>query len=162
MTDAARAELGRPGTLRVGINLGNILLVTGRSASGEPQGVAPDLAAAIAERLGVAVSYVTFDTPGAVADAIADDLWDLCLIAEEPQRAETIAFCDAYVAIEATYLVPAGSSLQSIEAVDRPGIRIAVSDRTASALYPRLTLTHADPCPRKGLPGPFGLSQRDR
>src|SRR3546814_12466551 len=115
MTDAARAELGRPGTLRVGINLGNILLVTGRSASGEPQGVAPDMAAAIAERLGVAVSYVTFDTPGAVADAIADDLWDLCLIAEEPQRAETSAFCDAYVALEATHLVPAGTSRPSLQ-----------------------------------------------
>src|SRR3546814_11088094 len=56
MTDAARAELGRPGTLRVGINLGNILLVTGRSASGEPQGVAPDMAADVRERLGGAVS----------------------------------------------------------------------------------------------------------
>src|SRR3546814_3094782 len=155
MTDAARAELGRPGTLRVGINLGNILLVTGRSASGEPQGVAPDMAAAIAERLGVAVSYVTFDTPGAVADAIADDLWDLCLIAEEPQRAETIAFCDAYVAIEATYLVPAGSSLQSIEDVDRPGIRIALADRAAYHLYLSRTLKHAELCRAKGLPGAF-------
>src|SRR3546814_17873258 len=87
MTEAAREGLGRPGTLRGGIKRGSIRLVTGRSASGEPQGVAPDMAAAIAERLGVAVSYVTFDTPGAVADAIADDLWDLCLIAEETQRA---------------------------------------------------------------------------
>src|SRR3546814_6185863 len=90
MTDAALSELGLPGTLRVGINLGNILLVTGRGANGDPEGVAPDMAAAIARRLGVAVSYVTFATPGEVADAVADDLWDICLIAEEPQRAETI------------------------------------------------------------------------
>src|SRR3546814_14840479 len=67
MTDAARAELGRPGTLRVGIHLGNILLVTGPSASGEPQGVAPDMAAAIAERPGVAAPYVPFAPPGAAA-----------------------------------------------------------------------------------------------
>src|SRR3546814_9119786 len=73
------------------------------------------MAAAIARRLGVAVSYVTFATPGEVADAVADDLWDICLIAEEPQRAETIAFCDAYVEIEATYLVPARSEEHTSE-----------------------------------------------
>lgn len=160
--DDARAELGVPGTLRVGINLGNILLVTGRSPTGDPQGVAPDTAAAIAGRLGVGVSYVTFDTPGAVADAVADDLWDLCLIAEEPQRAETIAFCNAYVEIEATYLVPAGSPLQSITDVDRPGVRIAVSDRAAYDLYLSRTLQHAELRRAKGLAGAFELFKTEK
>jgi len=162
MTDAALSELGLPGMLRVGINLGNILLVTGRSPSGEPQGVAPDMAAAIAGRLGVAVSYVTFDTPGAVADAVADDLWDIGLIAEEPKRAETIAFCDAYVEIEATYLVPAHSPLRSIEEVDRPGVRIAVSDRAAYDLYLSRTLKHAQLCRAKGLAGAFELFKAEK
>src|SRR5690606_11582907 len=133
------------------------LPVTGRGPNGEPRGVAPDLAAAIAERLGVAVSYVTFETTGAVADAVAEDRWDLCLIAEEPQRAETIAFCDAYVEIEATYLVPAGSPLQSIAEVDRPGVRIAVADRAAYDLYLTRTLQQAELCRAKGLPGAFAL-----
>lgn len=162
MTDAAHTELAVPGTLRVGINLGNILLVTGRSPSGEPQGVAPDLAAAIADRLGVAVSYVTFETPGAVADAVADDLWDLCLIAEEPERARTIAFCDAYVEIEATYLVPANSPLRSLEEVDRPGVRIAVSERAAYDLYLSRTLQHAQLCRAKGLAGAFQLFKTEK
>lgn len=162
MTDAARSELGVPGTLRVGINLGNILLVTGRSSDGDPQGVAPDMAAAIAEQLGVAVSYVTFDTPGAVADAVADGLWDLCLIAEEPKRAETIAFCDAYVEIEATYLVPAGSPLQAIDDVDRPGVRIAVSERAAYDLYLSRTLRHAELRRAKGLAGAFELFRTEK
>ena len=157
MNDDARSELGVPGMLRVGINLANILLVTGRGPSGEPQGVAPDMAAAIAQRLGVAVSYVTFDTPGEVADAVMDDVWDLCLIAEEPQRAETIAFCDAYVEIEATYLVPAGSPLQSIAEVDGPGVRIAVAERAAYDLYLSRTLQHAELRRAKGLAGAFEL-----
>ncbi len=45
MSDAALSELTDPGTLRVGINLGNILLVTGTSPAGDPEGVAPDMAA---------------------------------------------------------------------------------------------------------------------
>lgn len=162
MTDAALAELGVPGTLRVGINLGNMLLVTGRAADGSPQGVAPGMAAAIAERLGVAVQYVTFDTPGEVADAVGRDAWDLCFIAEEPQRAETIAFCDAYVEIEATYLVPAGSPLQSIDEVDCPGVRIAVSARAAYDLYLSRTLKHAELCRAKGLGGAFELFKAEK
>ena len=162
MTAAVLSELGVPGTLRVGINLGNILLVTGRSRNGDPKGVAPDLAAAIAERLGVAVSYVTFDTPGEVADAVARDVWDIGLIAEEPKRAETIAFCDAYVEIEATYLVPADSPLRSIADVDRPGVRIAVSDRAAYDLYLSRTLKHAELRRAKGLAGAFELFKAEK
>ncbi len=151
------SELTDPSTLRVGINLGNILLVTGTSLTGDPEGVAPDLAAAIAERLGVAVSYVTFDTPGEVADAVERDEWDIGLIAAEPKRAEKIAFCDAYVEIEATYLVPANSSFQSIEDVDQPAVRIAVSDRAAYDLYLSRTLKHAELHRAKGLAGAFDL-----
>jgi len=108
MTSDALSDLANATTLRVGINLGNILLVTGTGPDGEPEGVAPDMAAALAERLGVTVSYITYATPGEVADAAERNEWDVGLIAIEPKRAEVIAFCDAYVEIEATYLVPAG------------------------------------------------------
>src|SRR5260370_21107862 len=44
-------------------------------------------------------------------------------------------FTAAYVEIEATYLAPAGSPLKSIADVDRPGVRIAVSARSAYDLW---------------------------
>jgi len=157
MIEDARSELTDPGTLRVGINLGNILLVTGKGPGGEPQGVAPDMAAGIAERLGVGVSYVTYATPGEVADAAERDEWDIALIAVEPKRAEVIAFCTPYCEIEATYLVPAGLPLQTVEEVDSPGVRIAVSDRAAYDLYLSRTLKHATLHRAQGLPGAFKL-----
>lgn len=143
MAADALAELSLPGTLRAGINLANRLLVTGTSPSGDPQGVAPDMAAAIAERLGVSLSLVPFATAGAVADATEQDAWDIGLIAADPKRAETVAFCDAYVEIEASYLVPPNSPFQSIGDVDRPGVRIAVVDRAAYDLYLTRTLKQA-------------------
>ena len=79
------------------------------------------------------------------------------MIAEDPKRAETIAFCAAYVEIEATYLVPADSPLQAIADVDRPGVRIAVSDRAAYDLYLTRTLKHAELHRAKGLPAAFEL-----
>ncbi len=155
--DDARAELTDPSTLRVGINLGNILLVTGKGADGTPEGVAPDLAAEAARRLGVAVSYRTYPMPGELADALERDEWDIGLIAVEPKRAETIAFCDPYVEIEGSYLVPPDSPLKTIADVDQPGVRIAVANRAAYDLYLSRSLKHAELCRATGLGGAFGL-----
>ncbi|MBL6456779.1 transporter substrate-binding domain-containing protein [Belnapia sp. T6] len=135
MSPEVIAELAPTGVLRAGINLSNFLLVTGRTAAGEPEGVSPGMARAIADRLGVPVRYVPFPKPGLLADAVDQDAWDIGLIGAEPQRAEKIAFTAAYAEIEATYLVPAGSPIRSIAEVDRPGIRIAVTARAAYDLW---------------------------
>lgn len=154
--EAVRTELAPTGTLRAGINLGNILLVTGGTNAGAPDGVSPDMARALARRLGLPVTLVPLGSPGEVADAIGRDV-DVGLIAFEPARAETIAFSPPYVEIEATYLVPAGSPLQAIGDVDREGVRIAVSDRSAYDLYLTRTLGHAELRRAKGLAGALKL-----
>jgi polar amino acid transport system substrate-binding protein len=137
-------ELAPTGVLRAGINMSNFLLVSGTSASGDPVGVAPDMARAIADRLGVPVAYKPFPRPGLLADAAEDDVWDIGLIGAEPARAEKIAFSPAYAEIASTYLVPAGSPLTAIEQVDRPGIRIAVTARTAYELWLSRHIQHAE------------------
>jgi polar amino acid transport system substrate-binding protein len=144
MPPSAVPELAPTGVLRAGINLSNFLLVSGKGPTGDPEGVAPDMAAEIARRLGVPVTYVTFPRPGELADAVGGGAWDVGLIAAEPARAETIAFSPAYVEIEASYLVPAGSPLTSLEAVDRPGVRIAVTARAAYDLWLSRHIEHAE------------------
>jgi polar amino acid transport system substrate-binding protein len=135
MNDTVRAQLAPTGVLRAGINLSNFLLVTGRSENSEPTGVAPDMAREIATALGVPVKYVTFKSPGELGDQVGKDVWDIGLIGAEPQRAEKIQFTAAYVEIEATYMVPEGSPIKSIADVDRKGVRIAVSARSAYDLW---------------------------
>jgi polar amino acid transport system substrate-binding protein len=135
MSEQVKAELAPSGVLRAGLNLSNFLLVSDKTAAGEPAGVAPDMAAEIARRLGVAVQYVTYKTPGELADAAETGAWDIGLIGAEPQRAEKIAFTPAYVEIEATYLVPAGSPIQSLADVDKAGVRISVTGRSAYGLW---------------------------
>jgi polar amino acid transport system substrate-binding protein len=137
------AELAPMGVLRAGINLSNFLLVTGKSPKGDPEGVSPDLAREVARRLGVQVKYVPFKSPGELADAAAEGVWDIGLIGAEPQRAEAIAFTPAYCEIEATYLVPAGSRLETIDDVDKPGMRIAVTGRAAYGLWLERNIKHA-------------------
>jgi polar amino acid transport system substrate-binding protein len=138
------AELAPTGVLRAGINLSNFLLVTGKSATGDPEGVAPDMAREIANKLGVQIKYVPYKAPGDLADAAESGAWDIGLIGAEPQRAEKIAFTAAYSEIQATYLVPAGSPLKAIADVDRPGVRIAVSGRSAYGLWMERNIKQAE------------------
>jgi polar amino acid transport system substrate-binding protein len=149
------AELARTGVLRAGINLSNGLLVTGMSQSGNPRGVAPDMAAEIARRLAVPVAYVKFDRPSKLADAAGTDAWDIGLIGAEPARAEKIAFTPAYCEIEATYLVRESSPLRNIADVDRPGSRIAVRAGSAYDLWLTRNLKHAMLVRSDSADGPF-------
>ncbi|MEE3258802.1 MAG: transporter substrate-binding domain-containing protein [Candidatus Latescibacterota bacterium] len=144
MFEQARAELAPTGVLRVAINLSNFLLVTGKTPEGDPVGVSPDMARAVADRLGVGVEYITFATPGELADAAVEDIWDIGNIGAEPERAKTIAFTAAYAEIEATYLVPAGSPIQSVDEVDREGVRIGVYGRSAYGLWLSGNVEHAE------------------
>jgi len=138
---ALRAELAPGGLLRAGINLSNFLLVNGRTPAGEPDGVAPDLAREIARCLGVPVKLIAYPSPGDLVAAVGE--WDIGLVGADPLRAGQIAFTPAYAEIEATYLVPADSPIRSLEEVDRPGVRIAVSEASAYDMYLRRTLTAA-------------------
>lgn len=152
---AVVAELAPTGTLRAGINLSNFLLVTGKAANGDPQGVAPDMAGEIAGRLGVPLKLQPYANPGKLADAVAE--WDVGLIGAEPARAEQIAFSAAYLEIESTYLVPPGSKIRSVEEVDRPGVRIAVYGRSAYGLYLSRSIKHAELVNAEGLDASWAL-----
>jgi polar amino acid transport system substrate-binding protein len=137
------SELAPTGVLRAGVNMSNMLLVTGRSPSGDPEGVSPDMAAEIAKRLGVPVVYVKYGKPSLLADAAGTDAWDIGLIGAEPARAEKIAFTAAYCEIEATYLVPENSPFKTAAEVDRSGARISVKRGTAYDLWLERNIKHA-------------------
>jgi len=92
--------------------------------------------------LDVEVQYVLYDDPGALADGVGD--WDIGNIGAEPQRAEHIAFTAAYCEIQSTYMVPAGSPIQSIADVDQPGTHIATKGRAAYGLWLENNLKYAE------------------
>jgi polar amino acid transport system substrate-binding protein len=136
-------ELTPTGKLRVGVNLGNFLLVQ-RNADGGIRGIVPDLAQELARRLGVAAELRQYEKVGEVADGAKKGEWDVAFIGAEPQRAADIDFTEPYVEIEATYLVPAGSAIKSVDEVDRQGVRIAVAGRSAYHLWLERNVKHAE------------------
>jgi polar amino acid transport system substrate-binding protein len=157
ISPGVRSELAATGALRVGLNHGNFLLVTPGSSATEPRGVAPDLARELGRRLDVPVEFSRFNTAGQLGDAVRAGVWDVAFLGAEPQRATEIAFTAAYLEIPATYLVPAGSPIRSIADVDREGVRIAVSEKSAYELYLSRNIKHARLMLTKGIDASFEL-----
>ena len=154
---AVRSELAPTGKLRVGLNHQNFLLVTPGSKGPAPRGVAPDLARELGRRLGMPVEFVDFDSAGKLADAVASGVWDVAFLGAEPQRANQIAFTAAYLEIPATYLVPAGSPIRAIAEVDRPGVRIAVSEKSAYDLFLSRNVMQAQLMRTQGIDASYDL-----
>lgn len=134
MTSNIRSDLASSGRLRVGINFGNALL-TRRDSAGIPGGIAVDLAQELARRLDVPMDIVSYESAGKMADGAKDGAWDVAFLATDPDRANEITFAPPYLEIETTYLVPPGSPLRNIADVDREGVRVAVSEKSAYDLY---------------------------
>jgi polar amino acid transport system substrate-binding protein len=132
---AAKKELASTGKLRVGIAVaptpgaGNVA----PDGSGGYRGVAVDLGAELAHKLGVPVEFVPYPNSGALTDAAAGGAWDLAFIPVDAERKKKIDFGSAHIVLQSTYLVGPGSAIATLADVDRPGVRVAGVENTATA-----------------------------
>jgi len=138
-----RSVLAPTGTLRAGINMSNFLLVSATDADGKPDGLSPQLARAMGKALGVEVELVLFDSPGVLADAVDDNLWDVANIAFEPERAARISFSQPYILIDANFQVRAGSALRENQQMNSADVTIILYDRSAYDLWLKENFTKA-------------------
>ncbi|HEX9685512.1 MAG TPA: transporter substrate-binding domain-containing protein [Burkholderiales bacterium] len=129
-TTEARQALAPTGKLRVGLQLGNPLNVIRDSASGEMKGVAFDLGNELARRMGVPFEPVLYPSVGAVLDGGKSGAWDVAFVGFSPARAKEWDFTALHLEVEFGYLVPRGSAISTMADVDRPGIRVAVQQKS--------------------------------
>lgn len=139
-----RQAFAPSGTLRASINLGNPILANRQPPAGEPFGVSVDLARALADRLGVGLELVVFETAKQSVDAVRAEQADIGFFAIDPLRSEGMAFTAPYVLIEGSYMVPEASPLRANEEVDRPGIRVTVGKGSAYDLFLTRELKQAE------------------
>jgi polar amino acid transport system substrate-binding protein len=143
ISSAVMAQLAPEGVLSAAVYLGNFLLVTGRSSTGEPTGIAPDICRAIAKRLDVPLDLTGFKTQDEVINAAACGSCGIVLVGSDPARAQKVTFTPAYVELEATYLVLEDSTIRDVAQVDQPGMRIASFHKSAYDLWLQRNLKHA-------------------
>jgi polar amino acid transport system substrate-binding protein len=133
--DTVRSAFAPKGKLRASINLGNPILANRNPQTGEAGGVSVDLARALAERLGVEIELVVFDTAGKSVEAVSDERADVGFFAIDPLRGASIAFTAPYVLIEGYYLVRNESPVRSNSEVDVSTNRVAVGLGSAYDLF---------------------------
>ncbi|HKW93629.1 MAG TPA: ABC transporter substrate-binding protein [Methylomirabilota bacterium] len=162
ISPAIRSDLAPTGTLRVGINHGNLVLAQKNAATGELRGVAVDLAQELGQRIGVPVQLVQYTSAGQMTDALTTGAWDVAFLAREPGRAGEIGFTAPHLLIEGTYLVPAGAPYARAAEVDRAGVRIAVSEKSAYDHFLTRNIKHATLVRAPGNSAGLGLLQAGR
>jgi len=131
----ARSDLAPTGKLRVGLILSNQVLVTKDPQTGALRGVTVALGEALAKRLGVPFEPVGYPNPAALVQSFGRNEWDIAFLAFDPARAQDVEFSPPYMFVDNTYLVPPGSTVESVEAVDQRGVKIAVPERSAPDLF---------------------------
>lgn len=148
-------DIAPTGKLRIGLNYQNFLLINGEGPDGEPRGIAPDLGRELGKRLGLPIQWVKYDAAGKLFDGVKGAACDVGFLGAEPQRANEIDFTEAYLEIPVTFLVPPGSPIRTIADVDREGVRVVVSERSAYDLYLTRNLKKAALVRVQGIPASY-------
>ena len=128
-------ELAPTGALRCGV-----VLAPAASAffavtddKGVPRGVTVDLFSAFADRLNVPLAMQLYSNSGQATDAVASGACDLAVMPRDATREGKVDFGPAYYFIASTYLVLAGSNIQTIDDVNLAGMRIVAIANTTTA-----------------------------
>jgi polar amino acid transport system substrate-binding protein len=114
-----------------------------KDAKGDVRGVAVDLLNGFARALKLPFAMQVFDNSGQVTDAVASGACDVAFMPRDPTREGKVDFGPAYYIISSTYLVPAGSTIQTIDEVNRPGVRIVGISNTTTVRSARRTAPNA-------------------
>jgi polar amino acid transport system substrate-binding protein len=119
-----RQALAPTGKLRVALYLGAPASIIRGATPDESKGVGFDLGKELARRIGVPFEPVVYPSPAAIMDGLKSGEWDVTFFGPTPVRERVLNFTAPFLVIEHGYLVPAGSPISTIDAVDRPGTRI--------------------------------------
>jgi polar amino acid transport system substrate-binding protein len=125
-TQEERQALAPTGNLRAALYLGGPTNVIKDPVSGEMKGVGYDLGKELARRMGVPYEPVIYQTPKLLVEDVNSGKWDVAFVAQDSDRDNIMNFTAVYLSLEHGYLVPSGSPIQTINDVDRPGIRVGV------------------------------------
>jgi polar amino acid transport system substrate-binding protein len=118
-------ELAPTGKLRVGLVFAPSKSLFFNVKDGErAAGITADIAAALAQKLGVPVEQLLFPNSGLATDALEAGTVDVSFMPVDEDRKKRIAFGPDYVIAESTYMVTAASGAKTADDVDKAGMRV--------------------------------------
>jgi polar amino acid transport system substrate-binding protein len=139
LTRDARAVLAPKGKLRVGAFPGSPLSMARDRETGEMHGLCIDLGKELARRLDVAFEQVGYQRIAEVIEAMKARDVDFTVSNATPARAADVSFSQTLISLELGYLVPAASPIATISDVDKPALRVGVTQgSTSQGTIPKL------------------------
>jgi polar amino acid transport system substrate-binding protein len=141
-TDPRVADLVQAGKLRAGIGVVAPHWAVKDQKTGALRGVAVEIARALATRIGIELIPVEYSSPPSVLEGVKVGAWDVGFLAIDPSRAAVVDFSPPYLQIDATYLLPNGSS--NVTDADQPGVRIAVTRKSVEEIVLTRSLKRAE------------------
>ncbi|WP_284617651.1 transporter substrate-binding domain-containing protein [Aquabacterium humicola] len=131
--EGVRRALAPTGALRVGL-ISVPVHALRDPYSGELRGVSHDLGRALAARLGVPFEPIVYPNPAAYVAAGQAGQWDIGSLGVTSARESVFDFVQPHLEVDHGYLVSAGSRIEAVGDVDRPGVRVALVEGSASDL----------------------------
>ena len=127
------------GKLRVGVYYGSPTSMVRESKTGEIHGLSFDLGQELARRLNVPFEQVTYQRISDVLEGMKAGDVDFTVSNSTPARAASVAFSQNLLTIELGYLVAAASPIAAIADIQKPGLRIGVTQgSTSQGTIPKL------------------------
>ena len=140
-TDPRVADLVRAGRIRVALFPPQFR----KDANGALTSPWVEMVRALAQHIGVKLVVVELSSPNELAGCLATGACDIGAMGYDPTRAPLVGgFTPAFMRVDYSYLVPAGSPIQNFADADSPGIRIAAVTNHASTLSLGRMLTKAE------------------
>jgi len=106
--------------------------------------IAIEIVNALAARVGVATRVIKYPSPKDAVAGLQDGACDLAFLGIEPSRVAVVDFSPALFEFDYSLLVPAGSTIWSLEDADQARRRIGLVEGHASALALRRIVKQAE------------------
>ena len=128
----AQAILAPTGKLRVGVYFGSPTSLVRDGKTNEMHGLSFDLGKELAKRLNVPFEQVSYQRISEVLDGVVKGEVDFTVSNSTPARAASVTFSQTLLTIELGYLVTATSPITTVADVQKPGLRIGVTQNSTS------------------------------
>lgn len=142
-TQEIQRALAPSGKLRVGVYPGSPTSLVSITEPDQMKGVTVDVGRAMAQELGVQPDIVIFQRVAEVVEALKNQSIDMTVTNATQARAAWVDFSPPVLGLALGVLVPEGSALDALDAMDKTGIRLGVAQGSSSQAVLGSRLQHA-------------------